>query len=124
MKTTNNTKNFKKQNMKTNLKKMMIACLLGLGLATTGMAANNPTEEISRKIQSSVSLPKEFKNPGFTENVKVFFTVDEKGNVNHEIAATNNNILRKAIEAQFKQLSFAGLSPKVSYNIELKFIVQ
>jgi hypothetical protein len=56
--------------------------------------------------------------------VKIVFTVDEKGNVNYEAAATKNAELKKAIESQFKQMSFAELTPNTAYNIVISFIVQ
>lgn len=109
------------------LKKITLTCLLALGLGATGLAANNnpatDKESISKKIRSAVSLPAGLKTQG-TQKVKVFFTVDEKGNVNYEAAATKNSELRKAIEKQFKQICFAELSPNTAYNVEIKFIVQ
>lgn len=112
------------------LKKITLSCLLVLGLGATGLAAtNNPAskstdkESISKKIQSAVSLPAGLKTQG-TQKVKVFFTVDEKGNVNYEAAATKNSELKKAIEKQFKQICFAELLPNTAYNVEIKFIVQ
>ncbi|HWY37886.1 MAG TPA: hypothetical protein VNY73_04965, partial [Bacteroidia bacterium] len=110
--------------MNKTLKKIALTCLLGPGLVTGVLANNTPgTESVSKKIQAVVALPKEFKTPGFNEKVKVFFGVDEKGNVTREIAATKNPALRQAVEAQFKQLCFAELSPGITYNVEIKFIV-
>ncbi|MGZ3864726.1 MAG: hypothetical protein ACXVPN_10035 [Bacteroidia bacterium] len=112
--------------MRNTLKKLTLSCLLALGLGASGVAANNPAtdkESISKKIQSAVSLPAELKIQG-TQKVKVFFTVDEKGNVNYEAAATKNSELKKAIEKQFKQICFAELLPNTAYNVEIKFIVQ
>ena len=114
--------------MKNTLKRITLSCLLVLGLATTVSALNNPIgpekENISKKIEAAISLPKEFRASGFSQKVKVFFTVDEKGNVNYEVAATKNVELKKAIEKQFKQICFAELSPNTTYNVEIKFIVQ
>ena len=108
-------------------RKITLTALLSLGLLTAGMAntpKGNDKESTSQKIQSAVSLPKEFKNPGFSEKVKIFFTVDENGNAVQEVAATNNAALRQAIEKQFKQIHFAELAPETGYSIEIKFIVQ
>ena len=112
--------------MKT-MRKITLTALLSLGLLSAGQANTlngKEKENTSQKIQSAVSLPKEFKNPGFSEKVKIFFTVDEKGNVVQEVAATNNAALRQAIEKQFKQIHFAELAPETGYSIEIKFIVQ
>ena len=109
------------------LRKISLTALLSIGLLTAGTANTlngKEKENTSQKIQSAVSLPKEFKNPGFSEKVKIFFTVDEKGNVIQDVAATNNVALRQAIEKQFKQISFAELAPETAYSIEINFIVQ
>jgi hypothetical protein len=111
------------------LKKITLSCLLVFGLVTT-VAAGTPTiggtdaESISKKIGAAISLPKELRTSGFSQKVKIFFTVDEKGNVNYEAAATKNAELKKAIDTQFKQLSFAELTPNTAYNIVINFIVQ
>ena len=111
------------------LKKITLSCLLVLGLAVTA-SANTPiiggidAEGISKKIEAAVSLPKELRTPGFSQKVKIVFTVDEKGNVNYEAAATKNPELKKAIESQFKQMSFAELTPNTAYNVVINFIVQ
>jgi biopolymer transport protein ExbD len=111
------------------LKKITLSCLLVLGL-TSAALANNPAssranaKSISKKIEASVSLPKALRTPGFSQKVKVFFTVDEKGNVTYGAAATKNAELKKSIETQFKQICFAELNPNTAYNVEIKFIVQ
>lgn len=110
-----------------SVKKMALACLVSLGLVSAVNAntlAGKEKESISQKVQSAVGLPKELKTPGFSETVKVFFRVDEKGNVVEEVAATNNAQLRQCIEKQFRQICFSELSPQTPYNIEIKFIVQ
>lgn len=108
--------------------KMTLTCLLSLGLFTAGVAGNaaggKEKESTAQKIQSAISLPKEFKTPGFSEKVKIFFTVDESGNVVQDVAATKNPVLRQSIEKQFKQIRFSELVPQIAYNIEINFIVQ
>ena len=111
------------------LRKLTLSCLLVFGL-TSAASAHNPAEgrtnakSISKKIEASVSLPKELRTPGFSQKVKVFFTVDAKGNVNYGAAATKNAELKKSIEMQFKQICFTELKANTAYNVEIKFIVQ
>ena len=106
---------------------MSLTCLLSFGLLTAGMASNpsgNDKESTNKKIQSAVSLPKEFKTFGFSEKVKVIFTVDEKGIVNYEVAVTKNAALKQEIEKQFKQICFKELAAKTPYTIAINFIVK
>jgi len=71
-------------------------------------------------VKNYLMFPNVFNNK-YTEEAKVVFTVNNKGNVDLVIADTNNKTLKKSIEEQFLKLKFNNLSTNNTYTINFKF---
>lgn len=110
--------------MKTLIKSMVLAALIGASVtAKAGIEPENSGAEAKSMLQKKINLPEELKVQGFTETVKVIFTVDQSGCVNEVVAVTTNPILKKSIEAQMKSISFNALEPNKTNTAQLKFRV-
>lgn len=116
----------KKKKMNTTLKTLTLLAFLSLGSISLSAAGapkhDNNSVTVREKIQRAVSLPEELKTPGFTQNVKVSFILDEKGKVTEVAAQTTNPALKQKLENQFKQIAFTELKAG-TYHIALDFIV-
>ncbi len=111
--------------MKKLKNQITFAALLML-LSTTALSAKTETGASTLpavNIRERIQLPESLKKSGFNEKVKVVFTVNEQGNVNHAIAATTNPELKKNIEKQFLALTLNGLKANVANSIVISFIV-
>lgn len=105
------------------MKKSAIICLLGLlTFNTHAKDKNNNKIEINsvNEVKNYLMFPNIFNN-NYTEEAKVVFTVNDRGNVDLVIANTNNKVLKKSIEEQFLKLKFNNLSSNNTYNINFKF---
>lgn len=107
------------------MKKTIIICFLALLSINTQAKENtnhNYKIEINsiNEVKNYLMFPNIFKNK-YTEEAKVVFTVDNKGNVDLVIADTDNKALKKSIEEQFLKLKFNNLSNNNTYTINFKF---
>jgi hypothetical protein len=102
----------------------LMSLFLGLGsLAIATNGTNDPSTFASKTIKSKIILPDNLKKAGFHEKVKMIFTVNDKCEVNHVIAVTNNPELKASLEKQFIGLSFDGFKTNGANSVVLNFNV-
>jgi hypothetical protein len=110
------------------LKTILTALLFVAGAATVS-AKEKPDEVIASKgsanhqIKNMMQLPGEFLKEGFNETVKVFFLVNNTGEVNQVLAVCTNPELKKSVEAQFSKLSFGQFKENTLYSVNINFKV-
>lgn len=110
--------------MRTLKNKIALMVLLA-GLSASAVAAPTSTTgaDAGKTISSKIVLPESMKKSGYSEKVRVIFTVNEKGEVNHVTAVTLNAELRKTIEEQFSHLCFGELKANAANSVVLNFKV-
>ena len=112
--------------MKTkSLKTLALAALLSCGflsLSAAGTPKSASANAVRQKIQHAVSLPQELKTPGYSQKVKVSFSLDAAGKIQEVGASAKNAVLKQAIENQFKQIVLSELQAG-TYSVELNFNV-
>ena len=107
------------------MKKTIIICILALlSLNTQAKENTNHNSKIEinsiNEVKNYLMFPNVFNN-NYSEQAKVVFTINDKGNVDLVLAETDNKILKKSIEEQFLKLKFNNLSTNNTYTINFKF---
>src|SRR5690349_9212025 len=117
--------------MKTILKKSIALLAAGIFVSFNIQAKDNEhpdyftkaivIADATKTIKDHVKFPNLMMNFNQEEKVNVVFTVNEAGQVNLVIANTSNEILKKAIETQFKKLTLNQLKANNAYSIQFNF---
>lgn len=103
-----------------------LVLILGITLTTN---ANNGTDgalyqNLSKKVQSSITAPETLKQENQTQKITVLFAVDEQGKVISATAKTKNKTVKSDLEKQFLGLNLSGLEPFVYNSIDITFVIQ
>ncbi|MCD6017187.1 MAG: hypothetical protein K0S53_308 [Bacteroidetes bacterium] len=77
--------------------------------------------EANKAIKEHIKFPNLLMHFNQEEKVNVVFTVNETGQVNLVIANTQNEILKKSIEAQFMKLKLEHLKADNAYSVVFNF---
>ena len=106
--------------------KVIIAMIASLILALSGLQANNDRtlagNRLSKKVQSALKTPAVLIEKNKSVQVKVYFSVDAKGNVNDVYVASENKEVKKDLEQQFLRLNINGLAPCVMNSVVINFV--
>ncbi|MFL5754327.1 MAG: hypothetical protein ACJ76F_13030 [Bacteroidia bacterium] len=106
--------------LKRKIALVALAAFMSTGIMTAAIPAG---ADAGKTISSKITLPESLKKSGYSEKVRVIFTVNESGEVNHVVAVTLNNELKSAIEKQFSALCFSELKANAANSVVLNFKV-
>lgn len=110
------------KNIKTLIALITLLILYFSGLQA-GNGHENPNSPFSKKVKSSIKTPSVIKEKHLSQKVKVYFSVNEKGEVTEVFANSTNKEIKKDLEEQFLHFTFPELKPCGTNSIELNFVV-
>lgn len=107
--------------------KTIIALITLLILYFSGLQAGNgpesPASQFSKKVKSSIKTPSVIREKHLSQKVKVYFSVNEKGEVTEVFADSSSKEVKKDLEEQFLHFTFPELKPCGINSVEINFVV-